>query len=83
MRSVAGFALAFVGLSIAVLAGTGERLGTVDLARRTACERSISYGILPVSYSDQRVGTCIEAAARRAAKPTFLQLASSDMPAAR
>jgi len=83
MRVVAGFALAFVGLSIAVLAGTDERLGTVDLARRTACVRSISYGVLPVSYSDQRVGACIEAAARRDAKPAFLRVASSDMPAMR
>ena len=83
MREVAGYTLAFLGLSIAVLAGTGDRLDTADFARREACQRAISYGVVAISGSDQRVDGCMAATAHRYAESTLVQVASSDVAAVR
>ncbi len=83
MWQVAAFALAFLGVSVAVFAGTGDSENKADLANREACHRAISHGVLPIAGSEQRVSDCIALAARQASEPTMAQVASSELVARR
>ena len=83
MREVAGLALAVVGLSVAVVAGTDDRVDTAGAAHREACQRAMSYGVVAISGSDQRVDACVTAAEHRAPEPAPIQVASTENRAGR
>lgn len=82
MRQVTGVALAILGLSIAVLAETGNSSDTADLARREVCQRAIGHGVFPISEQDERFAGCMAAAAHRDAPRVIVQGGTSSIAAA-